>query len=260
MSEPRELTPDEERAALEAGERLRALFQQGQGAASGGRDCPPAEALFDAALGALEEREAQRLLDHSLGCAACGLGLRLARQLLADSGQALETLHAVKREAGLTSGAAPESPAAPRAARADDLPSNILPFHKAFFRRGIALAAALGAAALILLLARRTPEAPVYRADVPAISSLLDPGGSLPREAFVLRWSPLPAGTRYSLHVATPELQSIFTRGGLTEAQAQVPASALEKLPAGAQVVWRVTALLADGRRVESTAFLTAVR
>jgi hypothetical protein len=104
----------------------------------------------------------------------------------------------------------------------------------------------------------RDASAPIYRTDSVAITAPLNPG-PLSREAFLLRWTPLAKGTRYSVNVATPDLTILFTRGGLTEASVLVPASALANVPAGAQVVWRVTALLADGRRVESTAFITAV-
>ncbi len=215
--------------AADAGaERLRALFQEGQDGARPGESCPAPEQIFEAARGALAADETTRLVEHSLSCPACAFAFRFARELLAE--------------------------AEPAAAQADEPVLLRLP------RRRFLLSALSGlAVAATVALVVRSSSAPVYRAEEVKIVSLISES-SLPRAQFVLRWAALGTGTRYSVNVATPDLNVLFTRGGLSEAQLQVPAEALSKLPAGSAVVWRVTALLADGRRIESTAFLTAVR
>jgi hypothetical protein len=213
------------------GERLREAFRAASGEPTAA--CPLPATLYDAACGALDPEASLRLIDHSVTCASCAQAFRLAREVIAQVAPA-------------ATAPAPEF-LAPRSLRA---PSKT--------RWAFAGAGLLAAAGVLVAVVARDASAPIYRTDSVAITAPLNPG-PLSREAFLLRWTPLAKGTRYSVNVATPDLTILFTRGGLTEASVLVPASALANVPAGAQVVWRVTALLADGRRVESTAFITAV-
>jgi len=81
----------------------------------------------------------------------------------------------------------------------------------------------------------------------------------LRRDQFRLRWSAGPKGTLYELWVTTPELREVYRAGKLQEAEAQVPATALEAIPPGAAVLWRVEAWFPDGGHVASPAFRTWV-
>lgn len=214
-------------------ERLRALFREGQADARPSDSCPAPEQIFEAARGSLAPDDTTRLVEHSLSCPACAFAFRLARELLAE----------VEPAPGQEQENEKEEPVLVRLPR----------------RRWIVSALSGLAVAATALLVVRSSSAPVYRAEEVKIVSLVAES-SLPREQFLLRWAALGTGTRYSVNVATPDLNVLFARGGLGEAQLQVPPAALSKLPAGSAVVWRVTALLVDGRRIESTAFLTAVR
>jgi len=213
-------------------EALRALFASRPGAGEPSPSCPLPETFFDATMGALPSAETLKLIEHSVSCASCSQAFRLARELAAELEPAplpLRLRDGISRD-GI-------SPA---------------------LRKTLLAITGLAAAAALFLVVRPSPT-PVYRADAVELASRLDTQ-PIPREQFVLRWSALAAGTRYSVNVATPDLNVLFARGGLMQAEVQVPASALAKVPAGGQVVWRVTALLADGRRIESTAFLTTVQ
>ena len=209
-------------------EKLRAAFASRPGAGEPSPSCPLPETFFDATMGALPAAETLKLVEHSVGCASCAQAFRLARELAAE----LEP--------------------APLPLRARD------GIWTPAIRKTLFAITGLAAAAAMFFVVQK-PSAPIYRADAIELTSRIQPA-SLPREQFILRWSALAAGTRYSVNVATPDLNVLFAHGGLVQAEVQVPASALAKVAAGSQVVWRVTALLADGRRIESTAFLTAVQ
>ncbi|HEX5042892.1 MAG TPA: hypothetical protein VFV75_08290 [Candidatus Polarisedimenticolaceae bacterium] len=181
--------------------------------------CPPAEALWDAAHGRGDRAGREAIAAHLAACPACASSWRLAQEL---------------REQPM---------AAP--AGGGRLGSRLL----------WALAAvAAGAVLLVSPLRERFreggTEAPVvYRAPgagepVSEISDL----SVLPREAFVLRWSGGPPGTRWDLEVSDASLRPLHQAGGLTAPTQRVPADALASLPSGATVLWQVRARLPDGR------------
>lgn len=82
---------------------------------------------------------------------------------------------------------------------------------------------------------------------------------SLPRQSFVLQWSPVPDAEAYDLLITTAELETVADPKGLTTTRYQVPASALADLPAAAQLHWRCTAVFPDGGRKQSPTFTTAL-
>ena len=69
-------------------------------------------------------------------------------------------------------------------------------------------------------------------------------------------WETHAGSARYALTVTTRALAPVFERSGLTQPEAQVPASALAAFSAGTELAWVVEATLPDGRRVTSPAFL----
>ncbi len=184
-------------------------------------ECPPAERIWMAVQGKLAEAEVRPLLDHAISCTTCDALFRLAREIAGEEARARRI----------------------RVARQSVL--------------GLAAAAAVVLVATQLL--RQPPStAPAMRSGAAeSVRSLTAP--SLPRQAFVLRWSAGPPETRYALNVLTEDLQPLFRASGLRTAEHQVPGEALARVPSGAQVVWTVEASLPDGRRLESSAFLTRV-
>jgi hypothetical protein len=209
-------------------DRLRQAFASlgGQAAASG---CPEPGRLWSAARGELPAGEVRSLVLHLADCGACAEAWRLARDLGTRTAQ-------------------------PPAVIARAVPGRL-----AWVGWG-ALAAGLTALAATVVL-RQQSDVPQYRAAEEAvIRSLVPEEGPLPRAAFVLRWTPGAAGSRYTVHVATEELTALARAGELTAAEYAVPEAALRKVPAGARVLWRVETVLPDGSRGASATFRTSVQ
>jgi hypothetical protein len=130
--------------------------------------------------------------------------------------------------------------------------------------RPLAAAAALAAGLLIAVGVYRTqqPVQPsIYRgAPHAGISSLLPQGQALPREAAVLRWSPLAGAVSYDVQVSTEDLRPVTTAKSQTGTEYRIPPSALAGLPAGARILWQVEAVRPDGTHENSPTFVTAVK
>ncbi len=183
-------------------------------------ECPPAERIWSAVQGTLAE-EVRPSLDHAISCATCDALFRLAREIAAEEVRAQRILIARRSVLGLAAAAAVVLVATP-------------------------------------LLQQPPPTPPALRSGAAeSVRSLTAP--SLPRQAFVLRWSAGPDETRYALSVLAEDLRPLHRASGLRTAEYQVPSEALARVPSGAQVVWTVEAALPDGRRLESGAFLTRV-
>ena len=62
-------------------------------------------------------------------------------------------------------------------------------------------------------------------------------------------------GARYSVRVATEDLETVATADGIRETEFRVPEDAIRGFPSGARLVWQVKAVLPDGRSVRSRSF-----
>jgi hypothetical protein len=92
------------------------------------------------------------------------------------------------------------------------------------------------------------------------ISSLVETP-SLPRDRFLLRWTPGPRGTRYELTLSDPDQSLFLVKPELTEPEFLVPKSDLSSLQPGTEISWRVTASLPDGTEISANSnFSTVVR
>jgi len=204
-------------------ERLREVFAAAPDLAATGPECSDAARIWNAVRGELPPHETHALVDHALDCPACGQAWRLAREVLAESGEAL--------------------PSARRGWTA---------------AHWAAVAAVVIAAVLIPVGVHewRAPGAPVYRADDRVtIHSLMPDGAALARDAFVLRWTEGPPGTRYSLRLVRSDLSVVAEVHALEAAQYAVPADALAGLSGNTQLYWRVEAHLPDGSEIVSDTF-----
>ena len=91
--------------------------------------------------------------------------------------------------------------------------------------RPLAAAAALAACLVAAVGLYRTGEVgpqqpPTYReAEHAGIRSLLPAGQALPRQAAVLRWSPVSGAVSYDVQVSTDDLQPVATAKGQTAAE-----------------------------------------
>lgn len=195
--------------------------------------CEEPEQIWEAVQGRLDPVRVGELLDHANACSACDRAFRLARELsrqLPDEGS---------------------RPAVPLRA-----PSRWMQ------RRAVAGAVLAAAAAVFAVVALRREEPPPERTvrEGPSLRIAALPGvEKLPRDQFLLRWSGGPEGTVYELWVTTPELRELYRAEKLAMPEARVPASVLEGLPSGGEVLWRVEARFPDGSHGESPAFRTRV-
>ena len=196
--------------------------------------CASPDQIWEAVAGRLPEEQVRDLLSHSLTCADCSALWRLAREMASAAGE--------------TGTLAPQVEPVPFHRRARGL-----------LGAGALAAAAIAALAIVPRLAARQ-EAPVIRGPE---ESVLQPDPStlsLDRNRPILRWSGAPEGSRYAVTVSTPDLTVLVQRNGLLSPELELPEKALLSVAPDSQVVWRVEAILPDGRRITSRAFLSRVK
>ncbi len=215
-------------------QRLREAFAAGERAAPGA-ECPTAERLWEAARGELEAEEVGRLADHAAACAACAEAWRLAKDLAGQPAPA---------------------------ATAEDQPAargNQLAARRARFR-WIAATMVTAAAAVMILVGVKLltggpkEREPIFRGKESAIRSLVPEDRPLPRSGAVLRWE-APPGAVCDVTFSPEDLSFTRTIAGRTTGELALPAEELGKVPAGTRLIWRVTARLPDGTRVQSPTF-----
>lgn len=195
--------------------KLRQAFAAPVPAAWNTEGCPEPDRIWSAVRGELPPDEIREILDHVALCASCAEDWRIAMTFEDE---------ARKRE-----------PAPVR-------------FHR--YRPWVAAAAA----ALVLtvggrLILRPTPG---YRGDKPTIEAAIPSGETLPREACILTWRPVEGAESYNLQVTTEELEPVADRNGLTSPSYRIPVEALAKIPSGAMLHWKVTAVYPDGEKHSS--------
>ena len=104
------------------------------------------------------------------------------------------------------------------------------------------------------------PAADVYREQsVTSIESLVPADAVLARDAFVLKWSPGPAGSRYQVRVTTDDLRVLTTVADVNTPEVTIPPAALESVAAGSRVLWQVVTPLPSGQPVSSRTFVVRV-
>ncbi len=195
--------------------------------------CPDADCIWAAVTGELSAEETGLLVDHTLVCSECAEAWRLALEIARPS----ESL---------------EGSAQPQ------------PRHRFWSSPWIPLAAAAALVLLVLVpalvLRESAPSDPVLRGPETRIESLLGDDTLLPRDDFVLRWSPGPEGATYRLTVTTAGLDLLLERRELAEPAFRVPPEALSGVADGERVYWRVEAAAPDGSVIESPVFRAGVQ
>ena len=193
--------------------------------------CPTTEALWDAARGELPADRVRVVVEHTIDCAACAEGWRLAHDVAS----------------GLPTGTAGTSTP-----------------HR-WLRRPAFLAAAaaflvMAFAVPFLLRGPSAPPAASFRSgEQSTIRSLLDENLPVDRQDCVLRWSAGPPGTAYDVFVATEDLRVLSRASGLESAEYRIDPAELAEIEPRSRLVWRVTARLADGRTIRSRSFLVTL-
>jgi hypothetical protein len=220
--------------SIEHDSTLRDAFQSRTGGPPAGVSCLEPGQVYDAARGALAPGATREVVEHLALCPDCAEAWRLAAAFEEEAGVGAEPVDIRTR-----------SP---------------------WYLRPVAAAAALVLAALAAGLwwtvVTVPQEAPVYRAGGELeIRSLVPEGEPLPRDAALLRWAlggdGAPEGTTYDLLVSGEDLQPLAEADELEEPSYRVPPAALEALPSGAEILWRVEAHLPDGRTARSPTFTT---
>jgi hypothetical protein len=92
------------------------------------------------------------------------------------------------------------------------------------------------------------------------IESLVPYDTSLPREAFRLRWTPGPAGSRYDVRVTTEDLQLLTTATDLMQPELVVNVDALATLASRTRVFWQVDVKGPGGGTISSPTFVVRVQ
>ena len=191
-----------------------------------GQGCASPEEIWRAVAGLEGQDRTAVLVDHSIGCGDCARLWRLARQ-----------------------------------AQAESAPTPVVPIPHAANRRrwAVVAGASLAAAAALLFLVHRPPAENTLRG--PAEEGITSKTGpELPRDAFLLRWTPQGPAATYRIQVTLPDLTEVDSADALTTPERLVPAPALERVPSGSEILWRVEAKRADGRSVTSPPFQTRVK
>lgn len=209
-------------------ERLREAFAALSREVATAPGCPEPDLLWSALAGEAAPAEVERVVDHTTACPACAEAWRLGREL--------------RESASLSTEAPP-----------DTVPSTGGGWGWGALAAGLA-AVALAAGALLMV---GTPESGYREGGSPTIRSEMAEGAELPRAAFVLRWTPGPAGTRYSVLVTTEGLDTLARARGLETAEYRVPETALSGVEPGSRILWRVEGVLPDGSRSSSATFVS---
>jgi hypothetical protein len=92
------------------------------------------------------------------------------------------------------------------------------------------------------------------------VESRIAAEAALPRDAFRLRWTPGPDGSRYQVRVMSENLQLLAAAADLTVPELVVAPAALAALPAGAIVLWQIDVSLPSGERITSPTFVNRIR
>jgi len=197
--------------------------------------CPPPGRIWLAVRGELPAGELRGLLDHVATCSACAEDWRIAM---------------VFEEEARTTGA---------------IPASTSHFHSAVARfRPWLVAAALTLMTVgglqLYHFKNPGPEINNYRGDGISVESLLPEGASLSRQSFILPWAPVQKAESYNLSVSTSGLVPLFDKKGVTSTSFQVPASYLEHLRPGTEILWTVTPVFPDGSRTPGKTFHALVQ
>lgn len=208
--------------------RLRSSFAAREEARTATDECPDARRIWDAANGRLDSKQTRRMVDHFVLCPSCAADWRIAMPFESKP----DTASGVSRSR-----------------------------RRGVYWTGLAAAAAVLAVAVVGLyqLLAPPPTAPVYRATDSVIRSAVAEQLPLSREQAILRWTRADEDALYSVEVGKTDLTPIATARDLTEPEFRIPPEALAELETGEAIVWQVEALLPDGRRVVSEAFVNRV-
>ncbi len=121
-------------------------------------------------------------------------------------------------------------------------------------------AAVVVAVGLRVLVLNRTPADTFRAAGGATVQSLVASDATLPRDAFVLRWTPGPEGSRYAVRATTEDLRVLTTVNEIAVPEYKVGRDALAGVPAGARVLWQIVVSAPGGETISSQTFVVRVQ
>lgn len=240
------INPDE-------GEALRRAFAQDPSPSA--EDPVDTDTLWEAVRGEAEPPVVAALADRMARDPALAEDWRVARAF------------AIEADPGQGERRAPDG--AERAEGAAIPPSMVAagePANRGDYRRWGVVVALVAAAVLLVLAWPRGGVAPYDDPDDPRMRGggrgieVIRGEGLLSRDEAVLQWSEVSGAIRYELYVSRADLSPLFEERALESTSMVLSAERLRELPAGAELLWRVEAVMADDRRVISETFAFTVQ
>jgi len=217
---------------VELGRMREALAEEVPSCAPEG--CPSKDELWESAAGEIDPIENETIILHLAQCSECSLTWRLAREMLPPDLVSSPSLIPVSRGGRWRT-------------------------WRRVFLPAIAATMVIGIGLSVAWLVRKGASSPpVFRQQQDTGEIVASPRTQvLPRVACRLEWSAAPAGTRYDLIATDPQLEILRAVKGLTRPEYDLPP---EAIPTSTnEILWRVTAHLADGRTVASETFTTRI-
>ena len=199
----------------------------------GREECPDAEKIFEAAAGNLTRDQRMTVLDHVAQCADCTEAWRFAM------------------ESGARPVVAEESSASIPQGRTRWMP----------MRQAALMASVVLAVGITAYLGRPiSDETPRYRDAVEPLAPASRVPENLPRDRFVLKWSPGPQGSSYSVRLSTADLTLLLVQHNVASPELTVPASALTQVKSGDRLLWQVEVRLPNGQQVPSETYVVTLQ
>lgn len=189
--------------------------------------CATPSEIWEVVAARLPHDRTQELLDHTLACGECAHLWRLAHEAQVEAAREDAAFLRPVQELGR-------------------------PVPRVRWLGWAAVGAAGLAAALTFALKPRPPEREVVRGQAVGGIAPLVTDVALPRSAVVLRWTDQGPEARYALTITTADLTPVDSALDLGRPEYMVPEAALQHLPSGTTLVWRVEARLPGGRVASS--------
>lgn len=195
--------------------------------------CPPSDRIWLAVRGELPPDELRAIVDHIATCPACAEDWRIA-MVFEEESRAVPALPIPVREKTAT----------------------------VRRRAWMALAASILVAVVGFQIIPSKDPKPAKSAGFRGgeeLQSLVE-DESLPRDAFILRWTPMDGAEAYNLEVYTAYLEPLFHAEGLATTSCRVPPDKLARLQSGDKVHWKVTPVVRGGDLPQFQTFTTLLQ
>lgn len=191
--------------------------------------CPEATQIYDAVAGTLSVQERMQILDHVSQCAECAEAWKIAKEIDAGADERSQPWHARLTSFG------------------------------SLQRVAAAATVVIAVAFTVMVVVPTRDPATQYRTAADPTVPTSTSAERLPRERFLLQWTPGPAGSTYALRLSTIELQIVYSQASIAQTEFVVPGDALANVKSQSQLLWQVEAQTPGGDRIVSDTFEVTV-